>query len=75
MAANWGSVGWWAVVLVSFPFSVYSLVFLIGDFDVYKKLTIAWNGGNFETAGLHIFNNLRAWQVSFLECPFCWLQI
>lgn len=75
MVVNWGSVAWWTVVLLSFPFSAYASVFLIGDFDVYKKFTIAWNGGKFDTAGLHIFNNLRAWQVSSLSIAVCEFEI
>jgi hypothetical protein len=60
---RWGSVAWWIVTCYSVLFSLYTLPFVYGDFEIYKHFTLQASLGNYDLAGLTILENLRAWQV------------
>ncbi|KAI5057751.1 hypothetical protein GOP47_0027766 [Adiantum capillus-veneris] len=59
-------VGWWWLLGVGIPFAAYSLPFLLGDFNLYKHLTIAALAGRFDIAGLHIVDHVALWQLHSL---------
>ncbi|MCO5579350.1 hypothetical protein L7F22_033205 [Adiantum nelumboides] len=59
-------VGWWWLLGVGIPFAAYSLPFLLGDFNLYKHLTIAAVAGRFDVAGLHIVDHVATWQLHSL---------
>ncbi|CAM6128131.1 unnamed protein product [Calypogeia fissa] len=65
-SSPWGAAGWWIILVLSIPFGLYAAVFVIGDFEVYKKMTISWNEGKYDTAGLNILHHIRAWQIHAL---------
>jgi uncharacterized membrane protein len=56
-------VVWWITIFVSSLFSIYTLPFIAGKFDIYKFLTVSYGMGRIEEAGLHVLRNLRLWQV------------
>lgn len=62
----WGNIAWWIVVSYSVPFSLYTLPFIYGDFEIYRHLTVNALKHKYELAGLHIANHLLTWQVLFL---------
>ncbi|CAK9210704.1 unnamed protein product [Sphagnum jensenii] len=57
------TVVWWITIFVSSIFSIYTLPFISGKFDIYKLFTLSYGLGRFEEAGLHILRNVRLWQV------------
>jgi hypothetical protein len=59
-------VVWWITIFVSSLFSIYTLPFIAGKFDIYKLLTVTQGMGRIEEAGLHILRNLRLWQVKLI---------
>ncbi|MCO5576769.1 hypothetical protein L7F22_030589 [Adiantum nelumboides] len=59
-------VGWWWLLGVGIPFAAYSLPFLLGEFNLYKHLTIAALAGRFDVAGLHIVDHVAVWQLHSL---------
>ncbi|MCO5572417.1 hypothetical protein L7F22_026172 [Adiantum nelumboides] len=59
-------VGWWWLLGVGIPFAAYSLPFVLGDFNLYKHLTIAALAGRFDVAGLHIVDHVALWQLHSL---------
>lgn len=68
-----GTVVWWITLVVSSIFSIYTLPFITGKFDIYKFFTLSYGIGRIEEAGLHILRNVRLWQVkidhSFMKTP------
>jgi uncharacterized membrane protein len=56
-------VVWWITIVVSSLFSIYTLPFIAGKFDIYKFFTVSYAMGRIEEAGLHVLRNLRLWQV------------
>ncbi|CAM6038407.1 unnamed protein product [Sphagnum compactum] len=56
-------VVWWITIFVSSVFSIYTLPFISGKFDIYKFFTLSYGMGRIEEAGLHILRNVRLWQV------------
>ncbi|CAM6108757.1 unnamed protein product [Calypogeia fissa] len=69
-SSPWGAAGWWIIFVMSVPFSLYAAVFVIGDFEVYKKMTLSWGEGKYDTAGLNILHHIRAWQIHSLAAEF-----
>jgi hypothetical protein len=59
-------VVWWITIVVSSLFSIYTLPFIIGKFDIYKFFTVNYGMGRIEEAGLHILRNLPLWQVKLI---------
>ncbi|CAK9209520.1 unnamed protein product [Sphagnum troendelagicum] len=57
------TVVWWITIFVSSVFSIYTLPFISGKFDIYKFFTLSYGLGRIEEAGLHILRNVRLWQV------------
>ncbi|KAH8936163.1 hypothetical protein BDL97_17G069800 [Sphagnum fallax] len=57
------TVVWWITIVVSSLFSIYTLPFISGKFDIYKFFTLSYGLGRIEEAGLHILRNVRLWQV------------
>ncbi|KAG0553742.1 hypothetical protein KC19_12G035700 [Ceratodon purpureus] len=60
---TWGNLAWWIVTCYSVLFTVYTVPFVYGDFEIYKHFTLHASLGNYDLAGLNILHNLRAWQV------------
>jgi uncharacterized membrane protein len=67
-------VVWWITIVVSPLFSIYTLPFISGKFDIYKFFTVTYGMGRIEEAGLHILRNLRLWQVHSV-CALGYLMI
>jgi uncharacterized membrane protein len=68
------TVVWWITVFVSSLFSIYTLPFISGKFDIYKYFTVSYGMGSIEEAGLHIPRNVRLWQVHSV-CALVYLVI
>ncbi|KAH8936168.1 hypothetical protein BDL97_17G070100 [Sphagnum fallax] len=68
------TVVWWITVFVSSLFSIYTLPFISGKFDIYKYFTVSYGMGSIEEAGLHIPRHVRLWQVHSV-CALVYLVI
>ncbi len=60
------TVVWWITIVVSSLFSIYTLPFISGKFDIYKFFTLSYGLGRIDEAGLHILRNVRLWQVKLI---------
>lgn len=60
---TWGNIAWWIVTIHSVPFAIYTVPFIYGKFEIYRYLTVRASLGDLESAGLHVLNNLRTWQI------------
>jgi hypothetical protein len=59
-------VVWWITIFVSSLFSIYTLPFISGKFDIYKYFTLSYGMGRIEEAGLHVLRNVHLWQVKLI---------
>lgn len=57
-AGLWSTTAWYTTAIYSVPFGLYTLLYVYGDYDLYKYVSIE--------EGYHIRNNLHLWQFHAL---------